>query len=40
MEKLYDFWNGIVGEDADPKKQRKVYIALGIFVVVLVLFAL
>lgn len=40
MEKLYEFWNGITGEDADPKKMRKVYIALAVFGVIVLLFVL
>jgi hypothetical protein len=40
MEKLYNFWNGIVGEDADPKKQRNVYIALAVFGVLVLVFVL
>lgn len=37
MEKLTNFWKSIVGEDADPKKLRKVYIVVAVIAVILVL---
>lgn len=40
MGKLYDWWKGLVGEDADPKKMQNVYIALAVFGVLVLIFTL
>ena len=40
VEKLTNFWKSIVGEDADHKKVKRLYIIMAVAVVVFMLFVL